>query len=79
MVKDDDHELDRDFEIIENAIDFEAFGEGLGRVWGGFGQGLGLIFGSKMTFGPQSGDGMFKKCLGTFDRSFGPMFLNVWG
>ena len=46
------------------------FGEGLGRAWeawGGFGEGFGLIFGSKMTFGGQSGAGMFKMCLGTFD------------
>ena len=42
------------------------FWKGLGRVWEGFGEGLGLIFGSKMTFGGQSGAGMFKKCLGTF-------------
>ena len=39
---------------------------GLGRVWAGFGEGFSLIFGSKMTFGGQSGAGMFEKCVGTF-------------
>ena len=28
---------------LEFLIDFEAFWEGLGRVWGGFGKGLGKV------------------------------------
>ena len=40
--------------------------EGLGKVWGGSGEVFRLIFGSKMTFGGESGAGMFEKCVGTF-------------
>ena len=41
------------FFTLEFLIDFEAFWEGFGRVWGGFGKGLGKLWGE---FGGISGD-----------------------
>ena len=48
---------------LEFLIDFEAFWEGLGRVWEGFGEALGRVRGDFRRF--RGG-----KCLGNFNLKF---------